>query len=93
MEDKSTPPDDYSYRWESVGEGWACEFCPTYKIQKHAWRAHSEKYGDVYTCPRHLHHIQTGFRGERHTVWLALRAKKMKRLSARVEALEELRDV
>lgn len=92
MPDNSSPPDDYTYAWESVGDGYACAFCTSYKPQTHAWRAHSDKYGDVYVCPRHLHHIQTGFRGERHAVWLALRAKKIKRLSQRVEALEDVRN-
>lgn len=74
---KSSPPEDFAYTWESVGAGYLCVFCPAGKIQQHAWRAHSEPYGDVYVCSRHLHHIQSGFRGERHTVWLALRAGKM----------------
>lgn len=76
-----SPPDDFTYRWESAGTQYPpffqCAFCPASKDHKHVWRAYSEKYGFVYVCPRHLHHIGTGLRGERHMVWLALRAKTM----------------
>ena len=86
MPDNSSPPDDFRYSWESVGKGYLCAFCPP-KMHDHAWRAHSEKYGDAYVCPRHLHHIQHGFRGERGAVWLAVRAAKMKSFRERWETL------
>lgn len=78
MSNSASPPDDYAYTWESVGPGYRCEFCVNRQEQQHAWRAHSQQYGDVYVCPRHRHHIQTGFLGERNAVWLALRARKMR---------------
>lgn len=68
-------PSDFSYQWESVGAGYLCEMCPITKIHNHLWRAHSEKYGDVYVCPRHLHHMGTMYRGERDVVWLLHRKK------------------
>lgn len=69
-------PDDFHYTWQSVGAGYLCAFCPPRKVNAHSWRAHSEKYGDVYVCPRHLHYMQTALRGERGMLWVALRSKR-----------------
>lgn len=89
----ATMPPDFAYKWEPVGAGFLCAFCPSQVFQKHAWRAYSEKYGQAYVCPRHLYHIQKGFRGEAHAVWLAIRAANMKSFRERHDTLSAVREV
>lgn len=89
-DNNATMPADFAYKWESVGAGFLCAFCPAGRQHAHAWRAYSEKYGQAYVCPRHLYHIQNGLGGESRAVWLAVRAANIKRLSVRNGVLEEI---
>lgn len=90
QENNATMPADFAYKWEPVGAGFLCAFCPAGRRHAHAWRAYSEKYGEAYVCPQHLLKIQQGFQGEGLAVWLAIRANKIKRLSVRNGVLEEI---
>lgn len=85
----STIPADFAYKWESVGAGFFCAFCPPGRHPLHAWRAYSEKYGQAYVCPQHLLHLQTGLGGESRGVWLAIRAAKIKSFREQHEMLQE----
>lgn len=87
MSANSNMPEDFSYKWEPVGAGFLCAFCSPGANHLHLWRAYSEKYGQAYVCPRHLHHIQTGLGGEGRAVWLAIRASGVKRTQERQEML------
>lgn len=89
LENNATMPSDFAYKWESVGAGFLCAFCPPGKVHAHAWRAYSEKYGHAYVCPRHLYHIQRGLGGEGRAVWLAIRAAKLKSFREQHETLQE----